>query len=64
MPYLYPNRYRWQFALCRQSQTKYMPANVQQVRNITSVKLVSLPCIANSGPFSEVNVPVAVVALI
>ncbi len=62
--YLYPNRYRWQFFLCRQSQTKYMPANVQQVKNIASVELVSLPCIVNNVPFFGVDVPAVVISLI
>lgn len=41
-----------------------MPANVQQVRNTASVKLVSLPCIVNNGPFFAVNVPAVAIALI
>lgn len=41
-----------------------MPANVQQVKNIASVKLESLPCIVNNGPFFEADVPAVVIALI
>lgn len=62
--YLCPNRYRWQFVLCQQSQTKHRPASVQQVKSITSVELVSLLCIVNSGPFFAVSVLDAAIVLI